>query len=294
MRPSIACVVLLLKFTCNSAFFDVSGHTVTLGIRTVRVHSEKLFRHSSWLHVGQSQEGDIFSMVRRKESEVSRLHTLHKDPSDDLQLLMSYMDVESTFESAKKMAKAFRRQKKGPSGEATTQLSVGIDLKRKSPTNPSFRCGFSNAGQVAAAFASSKADFVFANVDQQAYGGDIIDLQEIVKAANKDFPDVPVIYKDIVIDPIQLALAKHSGCDGCLVMACIVGAELPNLLNTATLMNLPVVVECHTAEEVSIAVENGAGTILLNRVDRFGGNEFFADQVRVCVCVRVCVTREVE
>ena len=61
-------------------------------------------------------------------------------------------------------------------------------------------------------------------------------------------------------------------------MACVVGSDLTDLLNTATMINLPVVVECHTEEEVAVAVENGAGTVLLNRVDRFGGNRFWSDQ----------------
>ena len=66
-------------------------------------------------------------------------------------------------------------------------------------------------------------------------------------------------------------------------MSCVVGSDLAPLLDTATMINLPVIVECHTEEEVALAVENGAGTILVNRVDRFGGNKFWPDQA---FCVR--------
>ncbi|GMI41847.1 hypothetical protein TrCOL_g3723 [Triparma columacea] len=210
-------------------------------------------------------------MVQEKEQEMVQFRAAHKNPNDDLQMMLSYMDTKGDGSVAKKLTDSLRRGR--PHG-----LSVGIDLKRRSPTNPSFRCDFSDPGAVASAFLDSDADFVFANCDFSSYGGELNDIKQIVSATRASSPSSAVIFKDIIIDPLQLALAKQLQCDAALVLACVVGSELPSLLDTATLINLPIVVECHTEEEVKIAVENGAGTILLNRVDRFSGNKLYPDQ----------------
>ena len=56
---------------------------------------------------------------------------------------------------------------------------MGVDLKRRSPTNPSFRCDYSDPGTVASAFLESKVDFVFANCDLSSYGGELNDVKQI-------------------------------------------------------------------------------------------------------------------
>ena len=215
----------------------------------------------------------------------------HQNPNDDLQLILSYMDIDGGLSKSQKLASCLRSGR--PHG-----LSVGIDLKRRSPTEPSFRCDFSDPAAVASAFLDCHADFVFANCDFSSYGGELNDIKQvksseerwfersdsksiippstqlttfrsphsslcssqIVATAQASFPSSAVVFKDIIIDPLQLALAKQLNCDAALVLACVVGSELPGLLDIATLINLPVIVECHTEEEVKIAVENGGET----------------------------------
>jgi len=220
------------------------------------------------LKSSRNNDYSLFEMVRRKEQQLEQFRNEHKDPQDDLRMLLGYFDATPDFTSSKKLANALRNP---------DRLSVGVDIKRRSPTS-NLRVDFNDAGGVAESFVDCNADFIVANADYESYGGDTTDIEQVVTAIRKSSPETPVIFKDIIIDPLQLALAKSLKFDAALVMACVVGKDLLELLNTATLINLPVIVECHTPEEVSLAVEGGAGTILLNRVDRFGGNEFHATQ----------------
>ena len=98
------------------------------------------------------------------------------------------MDTKGDGSVAKKLTDSLRRGR--PHG-----LSVGIDLKRRSPTNPSFRCDFSDPGAVASAFLDSDADFVFANCDFSSYGGELNDIKQIVSATRASSPSSAVIFK---------------------------------------------------------------------------------------------------
>ena len=74
--------------------------------------------------------------------------------------------------------------------------------------------------------------------------------------------------KDIVVDEIQLGLAKEAGVDGIVLQACVLGAALDNFLDLATIIGLETIVECHTKNEVERALELMAPNILVNNYDR--------------------------
>ena len=215
----------------------------------------------------------FYDVIRLKEQEFSAFRKAHSSPEDPLQVMLGYFEAEPDFSRFKKLARATRRLSElDPAASpmhdprnTNRLLSVGLDLKRSTPSSPTFSCAFDSAGSVAASL-SSVVDFVFVNADYRHYGGDVEDVKETVNAL-KD-TGVPVIFKDLVIDPLQLALAKSLGCDGMLVIAGVLGPDLTELLNTATLLNFPIIVECHTPEEVTVAVEAGASYILVNRRDR--------------------------
>ncbi len=65
---------------------------------------------------------------------------------------------------------------------------------------------------------------------------------ELVKYSNEDCGP-PVIFKDVIIHPIQLAVAAESGASAALLMACVVGPNLEEMLDTATIMGFEVIVE---------------------------------------------------
>ncbi|CAN0487382.1 unnamed protein product, partial [Phaeothamnion confervicola] len=68
------------------------------------------------------------------------------------------------------------------------------------------------------------------------YGGDVADLKAIVRALDgiERGSGLPVVMKDIILHPIQIALAAESGAAGVVLVAGVVGPRLEDLLNAAT------------------------------------------------------------
>jgi indole-3-glycerol phosphate synthase len=129
-------------------------------------------------------------------------------------------------------------------------------------------CRFDDAGAVAAAMVRLGADAVFINTDYVAYGGDCAELKSAVRAVRAVSKTAAVVMKDLVVDEIQLGIAKEAGADGVVVMASVLGAALDNFLDLATMIGLETIVECHTRNEVQRALDCLATNIMINNYDR--------------------------
>ena len=112
------------------------------------------------------------------------------------------------------------------------------------------------------------ADAVLINTDYAAYGGDLSELKSAVQAVRKVSSTAAVVMKDIVVDEIQLGLAKEAGADGILLISSVLGGALESFLDLATTIGLETIVECHTKNEVERALEMLAPNILVNNYDR--------------------------
>merc|ERR1712087_647236 len=98
------------------------------------------------------------------------------------------------------------------------------------------------------------ADCVFVNVDFPAYGGELTELKSAIKAVHKSNRRAAVVMKDIVVDEIQIGLAKEAGADGILLISAILGPALENFLNLCSIVGIEAIVECHTKNEVEAAL----------------------------------------
>jgi indole-3-glycerol phosphate synthase len=154
-----------------------------------------------------------------------------------------------------------------------------VDIKRKSLSRPGEKpfCRFDNAAMVSEAMVRLGADVVFVNVDYMAYGGDISELKSSMTAVRKASKTAAVVMKDIVVDEIQLGLAKEAGCDGILLIASVLGPALDNFLDLATTIGLETIVECHTRNEVQRALDAMATNILVSNYDRIS-QEYHPEQ----------------
>ncbi len=155
------------------------------------------------------------------------------------------------------------------------QIAVVPDIKRSSPTAkpPHEMASFLDAGDLAVSFRDSgaglfpfhptnhltlacliscvynflqpTADAFMVGTDLGAWGGSVKELSRVVKLVKYSNEDCgpPVIFKDVIIHPIQLAIAAESGATAALLIACVVGPNLEEMLNTATIMGFEVVVE---------------------------------------------------
>ena len=275
------CLLLLLT-TSAHAFLLQNHHAAAASSRRLLAAAE-----------------DMYGAVHRKEYEMKQVKAQHTSTTDPVRIAMSYAQ-ESV--SPMRLAKALRRVYEDPYNPANPEhylnktqaqnkrdkqladigmadlgmrrASFVVDIKRKSllshpgETSSSSFCNFDDAGMVAAAMVQLGADAVFINTDFHAYGGDMTELKSAVKAVRQVSKTAAVVMKDIIVDEIQLGMAKEAGADGVLLMSCVLGPALENFLDMATAIGLETIVECHTRNEVQRALDILAPTILVNNYDR--------------------------
>ncbi|CAB9509345.1 Indole-3-glycerol phosphate synthase [Seminavis robusta] len=280
--------IFYLQVTMIAAFPNTMRIPASIG-RTTTTSSS-----SSSLHSSRGRPEDLFAAVHRKEYEMKQVKSQHTSTTDPVNMAMGYGQQSA---SPMRLAKALRRvyddpsspanptaEPKSPEQEERDQklLDVGmadmgmrrasfiVDIKRKSLSGQPGEvfCNFDDAGMVAAAMVQLGADVVFVNTDYPAYGGDLAELKSAVRAVRRVSKTVPVVMKDIVVDEIQLGLAKEAGADGVVLMASVLGPALDNFLDLATTMGLETIVECHTRNEVQRALDALACTILVTNYDR--------------------------
>lgn len=243
-----------------------------------------------------SPSKDCFlNAIHCKEEEMKILNKRHTTTSDSIKLAMSYV-LEGDFHLPLKLASSLRRSYDYPynaikatikelnktsnrdenirrhfiSNHNCNSGSLIVDIKRRSLSRigETF-ANFEDAGIVAESFISLGADVVFINVDNQFYGGDLKELKSAVRSVRKISNTAAIVMKDIVVNEIQLGLAKEANVDGILLIASVLGSSLTKFLDLATSIGLETIVECHTPDEVKVAIDALAQNILVSNYDRF-------------------------
>jgi indole-3-glycerol phosphate synthase len=229
---------------------------------------------------------DLYAAVHRKEYEMKTVHQQHRSTADPVRMAMSYgQETPSNMRLARALRRVHddpfkpqdddtvKRKEKfmehGLQEMTMRRASFIVDIKRKSLSRPHEKfCNYDDAGMVAEAMVRLGADVVFVNVDYHAYGGDMAELKTAVNAVRKASKTAAVVMKDIVVDEIQLGLAKEAGADGILLIASVLGPALDNFLDLATTIGLETIVECHTRNEVQRSLDAMATNILVSNYDR--------------------------
>ncbi|KAK4534914.1 hypothetical protein CDCA_CDCA03G0939 [Cyanidium caldarium] len=79
---------------------------------------------------------------------------------------------------------------------------------------------------------------------------------------------LPVIHKDLMVHPLQLAEAAEVGAKGVLLVAGCCLPDLEHLLNTAYALGLEAIVEVYNDEEVERSAAAGAGVMVMSNINR--------------------------
>ena len=285
----ISCVFLFLHSSTNAFTIPSIRSTTT----TNSLSSTALKNHQE----------DINSAVYRKEHEMKKVNEQHSSLSDPIRMAIGYILEDAN--PPLKLAKAIRRvydDKSNPAHpkyeEKSEEMSKRderlleygmqdavmrrgsfiVDVKRRSLSRPGETFArFDDSGMVAEAMVSLGADVVFVNVDYHSYGGDITELRSAVKAVRRVSDTAAVVMKDIVVDEIQLGLAKDAGADGIILIASVLGPALTTFLDLATTIGLETIVECHTKNEVEAALGALAQNIMVSNYDRVR-QQYYPDQ----------------
>ncbi|TXJ29374.1 MAG: indole-3-glycerol phosphate synthase TrpC [Chitinophagaceae bacterium] len=127
--------------------------------------------------------------------------------------------------------------------------STGIiaEFKRKSPSKGWFKTKELEVEPVVKAYNTLGAAGISVLTDEEFFGGDLDDLIQ-----TKVVSDIPVLRKDFIVDPWQIAEAKAFGADVILLIAaCLSVAEVKSLAAYAKSIGLEVLLEIHNEEELA-------------------------------------------
>lgn len=144
---------------------------------------------------------------------------------------------------------------------AAGRPAVVAEFKRSSPSAGAIRPEAEPA-EVARAYAGAGAAMVSVLTEPTRFGGRLEDLATVHAACH-----LPVLQKDFVVDPYQLAQARVAGADAVLLIVALVRDDLDHLLARARALGLTALVEAHTDEELDLAIRSGARLIGVNNRD---------------------------
>ena len=218
--------------------------------------------------VAYAPPGLLAGLVEMKEREVAQMKKLPEAREDGpWALRLAYPAAKSSYVLARAL------------GWREERPAVLIDLKRSSPGE---QLGETeriheelNVAATVGELQKLGATAALVSTDLPSWGGSWRDLRDAADATKArtltGAPPLPIVTKDLIIDPIQIARAACEGAHAVLLIAAACLADLPSLLDTCTLLGIEALVEVHTPEELRVAVECGASLLLVNDRDRATG-----------------------
>ena len=135
--------------------------------------------------------------------------------------------------------------------KAIKESATGIiaEFKRKSPSKGWIK-EEGKAGVIPMSYQQNGASAISILTDYEYFGG----KDEYIVEARKSGVTIPVLYKNFVIDEYQLFQARLCGASAALLIAAeLTKAECRNLLRTAHELQLEVLLEMHSEEELEYA-----------------------------------------
>ncbi len=143
-----------------------------------------------------------------------------------------------------------------------TGPAVIAELKKASPSRGLIRADFEPVA-LARTLVEAGAAALSVLTDREFFQGSLENLERVSAAV-----DVPCLRKDFLVDPFQILEARAAGADAVLlIVAALDDVQLGMLHAFARDLDLDVLVEAHTHEEVDRAVDLGAEMIGVNSRD---------------------------
>jgi indole-3-glycerol phosphate synthase len=139
------------------------------------------------------------------------------------------------------------------------RFNVIAECKRRSPSRGVLRAEY-DAAAIAGGYAAAGAAAISVLTEPTFFDGSLTDLEQVRKAV-----EVPVLRKDFIVSQYQLLEARAAGADAVLlIVAALSTGELRTLTTRAASLGLETLVEVHSAEELTRAIDAGAEIIGVN------------------------------
>ena len=145
---------------------------------------------------------------------------------------------------------------------SSSSIAVIAEIKRQSPS-AGVISQIIDPERLASTYAKGGASAISVLTDADGFGGSLQDLERVSKSVV-----VPVLRKDFIIHPLQIAEAKLAGAKAVLLIAAIFHQNLERfktLIHETARMGLEALVEIHTEEELALSIEAGAKILGVNQ-----------------------------
>jgi indole-3-glycerol phosphate synthase len=156
-----------------------------------------------------------------------------------------------------------------------SSLAVIAEVKRISPASGVLVENFDPVAQ-AVRYVAAGATAISVLTERRHWGGALSDLVAIRAAVG-----VPLLAKDVIVDPYQIYEARGAGADAVLLIAEALEDELlRHLVSIAKKLGMSAVVEAHEASAFGRAVSSGAQIVGVNARNLRNPSEIDVGRVR--------------
>lgn len=143
-------------------------------------------------------------------------------------------------------------------------FTIIAEVKRRSPSLGEI-ASISDPLSLALRYCQGGAAAISVLTDTKGFGGKLDDLAAIASGLKNDSLKQPVMRKDFIVHPLQLAEAVQAGAHAVLLIASVLGKDLKPMLKETQRLGLEALVEVHDLHDLELALEAGSKIIGVNR-----------------------------
>ncbi|MEV8215615.1 indole-3-glycerol phosphate synthase TrpC [Leifsonia sp. NPDC077715] len=142
------------------------------------------------------------------------------------------------------------------------RVKIIAEVKRASPSRGSL-AAIPDPAALAVSYETGGASAISVLTEERKFHGSLADLEAV-----RDAVSIPVLRKEFVADPYQVFEARAAGADlVLLIVAALEQKQLVELHELITELGMTSLVEAHSADELSRALDTGAGLVGVNARD---------------------------
>jgi indole-3-glycerol phosphate synthase len=145
---------------------------------------------------------------------------------------------------------------------AEGRVKILAEVKRASPSRGRL-ADIPDPAALAVSYETGGASAISVLTEERRFGGSLADLREVRAAVR-----IPVLRKDFLVDEYQVLEARAAGADLVLLIVSALDQDrLARLFELTTSLGMTALVETHDRDEVTRALDVGAGLIGVNARD---------------------------